>query len=65
MVKRYDEPYHPTSSRELKTVVMVGIAVASREKMLSVKIMNELESSPLLTNDSVVESDLNASGDLL
>lgn len=28
MVSRYEEPYQPTSSSELNTVVIVGIAVA-------------------------------------
>lgn len=30
VVSRYAEPYQPTSSKESKTVVIVGIAVAER-----------------------------------
>ena len=33
-MSRYDEPYQPTSSSELKTVVIVGIAVATEKKQL-------------------------------
>jgi hypothetical protein len=33
-VSRYEDPYQPTSSRELKTVVIVGIAVATIDYQL-------------------------------